>query len=854
MRHTIRNKLIASTVLPVLAVYSILFWLGVSHVREHQSENAQRWLIEHARHQASRLALVLSQAPALAGSLGDLVLAAPDQAQTLLYAHLIDGLRRNPIVSAAAVEYGSPPRGAMMRRGEPVGMPLPRADRAASTRQAGWHLMGDLLRFDRPIYRQGETIGWSWVELKVADVYQEIERQRSDSVTLFIHHDDGALLAGSSSSAQVSALARVLPDDAPLNEVVSIPSKAFGSEYWLISTELPGLPWRITAATRTETALGPARREASLVALGLLLSLIAIVVIIGMAARQITRPLEILDDRVGAIAEGDFAVAPAVDTDDELGRLATAIARMARLIAERESQLHWAHQVLEQRVAERTAALQHSNTLLIDQIEETRETQEALRLANEQAQQASRAKSEFLSNMSHELRTPLHGVLGYAQILRRDATNDDAQRESLEAIERCGQHLLTLINDILDMTKIEAGQMQVDLRPTDLRELLEDVRMIIAQRAANKGLKLVLELANDLPAGVQTDAVKLKQILLNLLGNAVKFTTTGGLTLAASYEDGNLCFEVADTGVGIPADRITTIFDAFNQARDGHAVDGTGLGLAINQRLIRLLGGEALSVSSKPGEGSRFRFRVPAPEVTTEELGHATGRSAGVATRLQLRSGQTCSVMVVDENVENREVVATLLRHALCDVETFTSLDEAAARLREKAFDLILLDVRMPDAGNAAAQLRAGTAQGTPKLVAMSASVFRDVEHLAAQSGFDAFLGKPFSDRQLFDLIAALLGVRFEAIPLTKPAPATTPTTPWPHQLADVTARRIRDAVTVGDVSSLFQLVEELSNQAEAPVEDVENIARMARVFDFDGLATLAKRLDQGGGERGATA
>ena len=851
MRHTIRNKLIASTVLPVLAVYSILFWAGVSHVREQQSAGAHSWLLEHARRQASQLALVLSQAPALAGSLGDLVLADPDQAQTLLYAHLIDGLRRNPIVNTAAVEYGSPPRGAMMRRGEPVGVPLSRMD-SVTTLQPGWHVMGDRLRFERPIYRRGETIGRSWVEIEVADVYREIEQQRSGSVILFMLHEHGPVLAGNSSSAQVSVLARALPDDVPLNAIVSISDKALGSEYWLIRTELPGLPWHITAATRAETALGPARHEASLVALGLLLSLIAIVVIIGMAARQITRPLEILDASVGAIAEGNFAVSPDVASDDELGRLAATITRMARLIAERESQLHWAHQVLEQRVAERTAALQQSNTLLIKQIEETRETQDALRRANEQTQQASRAKSEFLSNMSHELRTPLHGVLGYAQILRRDTTTGDAQRESLEAIERCGQHLLTLINDILDMTKIEAGQMQVDLRPTDLQQLFEDVRMIIAQRAANKGLKLVFELADDLPAGVQTDAVKLRQILLNLLGNAVKFTTDGVVTLTARYDDGSLCFEVADTGVGIPADRVNTIFDAFNQARDGHAVDGTGLGLAINQRLIRLLGGEALSITSTPGEGSRFRFRVPGPVATIPARGHAAHTSADAATRLQLREGQTCSVMVVDENAENREVVATLLRYANCEVETFTRRSEAASRLAEKTFDLVLLDVRLPDAGSAAAALVAGTVLGTPKLVAMSASVFRDVENVAAQAGFDAFLGKPFNDRQLFDLITALLDVRFDATQLTKTTQA--PSTPWPHQLAGATARRIRDAVTVGDVGSLFQLAEELADHAEAPAEDVEHIARMARAFDFDGLTKLAERLDRVDAGWGVTA
>ena len=849
MRHTIRSKLVLFTVLPVLAVYSMLLWLGVSWVRDHLGADAQRWSIEHARHQASRLALTLSQVPALAGSLADLVVADPDQPQALLYAHLIDGLRRTPVANSAAVAYGPPARGAVMRRGALAGAELSDKDMAVR-RAAGWQLAGDMLRFVRPIRHQGEQIGDAWVELAVADAYAEIGRQKAPAVTLLLSDSDGSLLQPIDGGSEVEALSAALPRDLRVDEVRSVQIDSLGSAYWLVSSELPGLPWRITAATRAETALQPVQREVMFVALGLLLSLMAIVVIIGIVARQITRPLQTLDASVHKVAQGNFAVSPNVASDDELGRLARTIQRMAGHIAKRETQLRDSQQILEQRVAERTSALQQSNARLIRQIEATRATQEALRIANDQAQQASRAKSEFLSNMSHELRTPLHGVLGYAQILRRDAATSPTQRESLEAIERCGQHLLTLINDILDMAKIEAGQMQVDIRPTDLTQLLEDVRLIVAQRARSKGLDLKLVIDDALPDRIRTDPVKLKQILLNLLGNAVKFTHRGSVTLCAGLGGTDrLVFEVDDTGVGIPADRIAVIFDAFHQAREGQAVDGTGLGLAINQRLIGLLGGEALSVDSQQGVGSRFRFSIPYQAVAEDERADRAGDPTHHAGATAAERPDACAVMVVDPLAENRKLVSALLDHAHCEVEACADRDAALQRLAARAFDLVLLDTRLPDANAAdtVARFRHAVTAGSPRLVATSANVFLGAERLARQAGFDAFLAKPFNEQQLFGLIETLRAEHHDGQRSVDARDgARTPIGEWPPALAVKTAQRVRAAIDLGDVGSLFELAEDLADDAAAPAADVENLALMARMFDFDGLRQLADRLAGG--------
>ncbi len=710
--------MILFTVVPVMIVFSALFVLVVSHVRHHLSLNAQEWLVEHAQHQAARLALTLSQVPLLAESLGDLVLADPGQSQTLMYAHLIDGLRRTPLATTAAIVNRETGRGAMMRRGEPVGRPLSAG--VNGTTAAGWHLHDGQLRFSRPVFSRGEHLGDSWIQVRIGDVYAELRRQQIPTVSLLVSLDDGTLLQPDDNSPQHATLSAVAPLDHPAGQVLTIVADdGDDTSYWMISTELPGLPWRITALTPTETALRPARQETIMVAGPLAMALLLIVGIISSVARRITRPLAKLNSSVQQIAVGDFAVSPQVASNDELGGLATAIRRMGRHIADREHQLQLAHQVLEQRVAQRTTALQESNARLLRQIEENSRTEEALRLANEQAQQANRAKSEFLSNMSHELRTPLHGVLGYAQILRRAPDTSEQQRENLEAIERCGQHLLTLINDILHLTKIEAGQVQLDLQTTDLKQLLEDVRMIVAQRAQSKGLRLELSLAPDLPQTVVTDPMKLKQILLNLLGNAVKFTKQGSITLHAEPLSANLLgLEVIDTGIGIPADKIASIFDPFNQARDGETTDGTGLGLAINQRLIKLIGGEVLDVESTPGKGSRFRIRIP----------------------IQVR----------------------------------------------------------PEA-----------------------------EPQAPRSGTRA---EPAAHGCLPSVVT----------------PGTTPPLkqdPWPAGLANDTVRRIRTAIDLGDIASLFQLAEELAANPDAPQADVEQVALMARLFDFDGLRRLSNRL-----------
>ena len=837
VRTSLRSKLIAFTVLPVVLVYSVLFLLGISHINTHLSTNAQALLTEHAHHQASRLALLFYQVPALAGSLGDLILAEPDQDQALLYAHLIDGLRRTPIARAAAIVYDDPPRGAQMQRGEPRGKPFTALPKPMLT--PGWQVSGETLRFNRPITRRGQKYGHTWVELTLTDLYTELARQASPPVVLFVGNEDGLLPPPMTSDEHIQRLARELPYPLQPDRVIAVYDRD-GNEYWSINAKLPGFPWHITAITPTATALATVREQVGMVALALIISLLAIVLILGLVARQITRPLRILDDRVRQISHGHFTAAPAIQSNDELGRLANAVARMAGQIADRETLLRNAHQALEQRVAERTAELRETNTRLLNQVDETRRTQRALEQANRDAQLANRAKSEFLSNMSHELRTPLHGVLGYAQILLRDSALTSTQRENLEAIERCGQHLLTLINDILDLTRIEVGQVRLDIQPTDLPRLIEDVELIMAQRARGKGLTLKVELDTKLPPQAMTDAVKLKQILLNLIGNAVKFTEHGSITLKAELTaDEQLAFIVRDTGIGIEPGKTESIFDAFTQVGKGRVTDGTGLGLTINQRLIALLGGQPLTVETSLGNGSQFRFQIPYQPVPKEFLRLQKAAAIDETLKIALPKDANYRILVIDPSEESRRMLAILLEDAGCQVESNATLKEAQSTLSKTPFDVVLMNVRLSSNSNPteSSTIR-NIALRQPLIVALSANAYSNAAEVARQAGFDAFLAKPFSPQQLFRLLGGLLQSDEERIEASKGLS-------WPRALAEETAQRVAAAIDQGDVSRLFQLTEELAENPAIPKADIDSIALMARLFDFDGLRRFCALLAQ---------
>ena len=476
-------------------------------------------------------------------------------------------------------------------------------------------------------------------------------------------------------------------------------------------------------------------------------------------------------------------------------------------------------------------------------ISDRHERDAELRRAKESAEAATRAKSEFLANMSHELRTPLNGVLGYAQLLQRDRGLNATHREALDAISRCGSQLLDLINDVLDFSKIEAGRLEITDVATDLHKLVTDVNYMLAEFAERKRLPLKSSVDPDVPQFVVLDGRHLRQVLLNLVGNAIKFTAAGEVRLVVSRPDeGHLTFEVVDTGIGIEPDALTEIFAAFSQTKSGASAGGTGLGLAICDHLVSRMGGR-LQVESERGAGSRFWFTLPL--VIGEGgvgLDYHEGEVRAPALDAQLAPGQMLTALVVDDSTTNRRILAGLLESAGAQVVEARGGLEGIELAQARRPDVIFMDIKMSDLDGYEATRRLARDPGTAGIpvIAVTASALGDVREAARTAGCVDVLFKPIRARMLFSMLQGHLGVVFES--------AEGERTATDRHLTDVNRRtdiatRLRNAVDVGDISALQDLARELANGKPGEVAVGEHISRMAMSFDFAGLSELADSL-----------
>jgi two-component system, sensor histidine kinase and response regulator len=475
-------------------------------------------------------------------------------------------------------------------------------------------------------------------------------------------------------------------------------------------------------------------------------------------------------------------------------------------------------------------------------ISDRRERDAELRRAKESAEAATRAKSEFLANMSHELRTPLNGVLGYAQLLQRDGSLSGPQREALEAIAKCGSQLLDLINDVLDLSRIEAGRLEIEERPADLEKLVTDVKFVVAEAAERKGLRLTTSIAEDVPRWVVLDDRHLRQVLLNLLGNAVKFTAAGEVWLAIEADGpGRLVFEVSDTGVGIEPAALTEIFAAFAQTRSGAAAGGTGLGLTISDHLIRRMGG-TLEVESVLGRGSRFWFTLPLVAAPADSRSGGADADTAVPLDARLAPGQRVTALVVDDSTANRHILAGLLESAGVSVITAEGGVEGISLAQAHRPDVVFMDLKMNDLDGleATRRLAQNPATASIPVIAVTASAFGDVRQTARAAGCVDYLSKPIRVQLLLGMLHKHLGVRFVS--------ASDHSAAREDQLTDSERRgqiaaRLRDAVALGDVTDIQQLAHRLmaGDSREAAVG--ERISRLAMNFDFEGLGQLADSL-----------
>jgi signal transduction histidine kinase len=396
-------------------------------------------------------------------------------------------------------------------------------------------------------------------------------------------------------------------------------------------------------------------------------------------------------------------------------------------------------------------ALRHAHAALQERTAE-------LIAAKERAELANRAKSAFLAHMSHDLRTPLNGILGFAQLLQADPELGERQRTASTAIRQCGEHLLTLINDILDLAKIEAGKIDIVPADVDLRRFLQAVEDIIRVRVAQKpGLAFVCEFAPDLPAGLRVDERRLRQVALNLLDNAVKFSDLGSVHWRVAWRaPGRLRMEVQDTGVGMGEPQLRRLFQPFEQVSDPQRrSSGTGLGLVISRQFVRLMGGE-IEVSSQPGQGSRFAFEIDAPAASVQAAPPAAQAVGGY-------QGPRRRVLVVDDRAEHRALLVGMMQPLGFEMVEAAGGAQGLALAQALRPDLLLLDLVMPDLGGIEVirRLRSAPGLGALPIVTVSASAGPEDQRLALAAGANAFLPKPVDRADLLRQAGSLLALRW---------------------------------------------------------------------------------------------
>ena len=402
------------------------------------------------------------------------------------------------------------------------------------------------------------------------------------------------------------------------------------------------------------------------------------------------------------------------------------------------------------RLVRRGRQLQTSNQTLAQQNED-------LARARDAAEAANRAKSRFLANMSHEIRTPMNAILGYTQLLQRRPDLVPDQRAALDTIRHSGDHLLQLINDVLDLARIEADRLGLQQTDFDLHHLLRTLAAMFELRCRQKHLAWQLEGVGSQPLWVHGDEGKLRQILVNLLGNAVKFTREGTVGLRVRTQDGACTFAVHDTGPGIVPEELHSLFEEFRQGAAGETEGGTGLGLTLAQRFTALMGGQ-LSVDSAVGEGACFAFEIPLPPAQQQ----APAITASDRVR-HLAPGTTLTALIADDVAANRAVLKGLLEDIGVVVRQAVDGQQALDQLARDLPDIAFLDIRMPvlDGVEAVRQIRARAPWADLKVVAISASTLEHQRQQVLTAGFDGFIGKPFRFEDVCRCLAELLQAEF---------------------------------------------------------------------------------------------